>query len=126
MSLSVKRFFPLLAILLWAFPVIAGDLDDGISSYTDDPIGAADELGSPEINVGFIVLQAKARAASVMPTSELHPVTEATGNINSVVVEAGSTVTGDIIVIDNSIGDKSLIISTAIQEATTADPGLGL
>ncbi len=42
--------------------VFAGDLDDGISKYTDESIAADDTMGKPGTNINFIVLDAMAQA----------------------------------------------------------------
>ncbi len=100
-----------------------GDLNDGISSYTDNSIGSVDRLGSPDINVGYIVLRAKSQAASGATDTTVSPLTTTPmANINSVVLEPGSSVTGDIIIIDRSSGAKTQVI-TASQAIAS---GLGL
>lgn len=93
----------------------AGDLDDdGISSYTDDPMTKYSELGKPEPNVSFIVINAKSKAKVLSQKGK-----EAAkgggiqqpgkANLNSVVLGAGGTVQGDIIIIDEGRGDKTVI-----------------
>lgn len=94
----------------------AGDLDDdGISSYTDDPITKYSELGKPEPNVSFIILNAKSKAKVLSRKGE--DAAKGGGgvqkpgqaNLNSVVLGAGGTVQGDIIIIDEGRGDKTVI-----------------
>lgn len=105
-----KKLMMTALILALTVPVIAGDLEDGISSYTDNPISGYASLGSVDINVAFIVLHSKSKASS---SNQETVVTgyDNTGNINSVVVRPGSNVYGDIIIVDQSTGDKELIIS---------------
>ena len=93
----------------------AGDLDDdGISSYTDDPITKYSELGKPEPNVSFIILNAKSKAKVL--SQKGNKAAKGGGiqqpgkaNLNSVVLGAGGTVRGDIIIIDEGKGDKTVI-----------------
>lgn len=111
--------FGLIAIpvlfLTFATHAHAGDLDDdGISKYTDDSITKYSELGKPEPNVSFIILNAKSKAKVLSKKGE-----EAAkgggiqqpgkANLNSVVLGAGGTVRGDIIIIDEGRGDKTVI-----------------
>ncbi|MCI5164766.1 MAG: hypothetical protein D3903_01435 [Candidatus Electrothrix sp. GM3_4] len=87
--------------------VLAGDLDDDISKYTDDSISKADELGKADKNIKFIVLNAKSKAASGKDTLAVTGGSNSGyANLNSVLLGAGSNVKGDIIIIDQSKGDK--------------------
>jgi len=52
-------------------PAQAGDLDDGISSFTEGSISADDDLGSKDTNVNFIVTDAIAKAKVVQHQSEV-------------------------------------------------------
>jgi len=116
--------------------VSAGDLQDGISNYRDDSIRAADQLGDPDINFSFIEMRAKSRVSSIISpdiTSPLYgniqpgvlvsPVSgDYSGNINSVILQPGSVINGDIIIIDQSTAEKTLIILGGTSYAS----GLGL
>lgn len=89
----------------------AGDLDDGISKYNEDGISSYDDLGSADKNINYIKLNAKSRAkvrAKADPNSVLTGQTGG-GNMNSVVMGAGSNVRGDIYIIDESKGNKSIV-----------------
>ena len=60
----LKRIvFPVL-VLLVSLPVAAqaGDLDDGISKFTEDSISSNDQLGQVDNNINFIKLNAKSQA----------------------------------------------------------------
>jgi len=94
----------------------AGDLDDKIGSYTDDSISSGDKLGGEGINVKFTKLNAKSKAKG----QENQAIKEGTSSlaggkkgssssINSVDVGVGSTVRGNIIIIDESKGKKTAI-----------------
>jgi len=109
----MKKLFIITFVLSLLFALSAGaaDIDDGISSYLDDPIANYDTLGSVEPNVEYIILNAKSRS-TLSPGEDVVAGEDSTGNINSVVVGTGSIVYGDIIVIDNSLGDKVLTIGS--------------
>ncbi len=114
---------------------MAGDLDDGISTYLDDSIKAADQLGDPDINFAFIEMRAKSRVSSIVSPGVVSPSYdtlvpgttigpsggEYMGNINSVVLQPGSTVNGDIVIIDQSSSNKTLVI----MGDTSYSTGLG-
>jgi len=89
----------------------AGDLDDGISKYTDDGIAKWDELGKADKNIKFIVLnaQSKANMRKKGALNESGGTSSSGGdaNMNSVIMGAGSTIKGDIIIIDQSKGSKT-------------------
>lgn len=89
--------------------VVCGDLDDGISTYTDDSIEQYDELGKKDRNVTFIKMNARSKANSQSNANTQAGSGSGSGNMNSVVMGAGSKVKGDIIIIDDSKGDKTLI-----------------
>lgn len=107
-----------LALALMVPPVVwagvSSDLKDGMGDYKDDPVSKDDELGDPSPNVNFIILNAKAKAEG-----KSKAIVEGTmggggggsmGNINSAVVGPGSTIRGDIIIIDESRGDKFNVV----------------
>ncbi len=81
------------------------DFDDGIS--IDDNI--SDSLSSPTQNLRFIIRNAK-RKANVSESRSWRKTNEKSGSLNSVVVGPGSDVNGDIIIIDESKGDKTLVV----------------
>ena len=119
---AMRRYTKLLAagIVLPALigvtgSAFSGDLDeDGISKYTEDPITKYSELGKPEPNVSFIILNAKSKAKVLSQKGEQagkgggiqQP---GSANLNSVILGAGGTVQGDIIIIDEGRGDKTVI-----------------
>lgn len=99
---------------------VASDLNDGISKYTDDSIEKLDELGSPDKNINFIKMDAKSKA-NVRARKGLNTANDTdsiagsssgsgVGALNSVIVGAGGTIKGDIIIIDESKGDKYQIV----------------
>jgi len=105
----MKRVMILLLMSLLMMTVIgqrsvrAGDLDDGISKYTDDSIAADDELGKPSKNIKYIIEKAKSQAkVSEKSSGKGNTKTgknSGDSNENSVVMGAGSNVHGDIIII---------------------------
>lgn len=109
-------------ISIYPAMVTANDLNDGISSYTDDRISDEDQLGSEDVNFTFIEVRAKAQAAVMTSSSRLSfsgdhsGVVDSSlngasnGNINSVVLYPGTSVYGDIVIIDNSTGNKTQVV----------------
>ena len=93
------------AIASW---VTAGDLDDGISKFTDDGIGKYDEMGKAGKNITFIVMNAQSKADMLKDGKDKTGSDEGgDANMNSVVLGAGSLVKGDIYIIDKSKGPKT-------------------
>lgn len=82
----------------------AGDLDDGISTYTDEAISADDEALKAEKNIGFIIQRAQAQAEIATNGKDKNKNSKfknfksgkGDNNENSIVVGAGAK-TGDII-----------------------------
>ncbi|MCP5004757.1 MAG: hypothetical protein GY941_12580 [Planctomycetes bacterium] len=80
------------------------DLDDGISKYTDDGIGKADEVGKLDINISFIIMDALQKQKSKQKKDDDddgggQQATSQGGDYyeNSIVIGPGATVNGDII-----------------------------
>jgi hypothetical protein len=111
----MKNLLKILAISLFSTALLAGsaladgDLDDGISKFTDDGIGKYDELGKSDPNIKFIVLNAKSKAAMKKGDSDKAGNKTGDANMNSVVLGAGSNIKGDIYIIDQSKGPKTNI-----------------
>lgn len=99
-----------LSLLIFASVVVAGDLDDGISKFTDDSIAKWDELGKKERNVNYIKLNARSQADVRSNGSGVVQGGNGGGNMNSVVLGAGGTIRGDVIIIDDSKGDKTQVV----------------
>ena len=85
------------------------DLDDGISKFTDDGIEKDDEMGKPDQNIKFIVMNAKAKAMTKKGDKDKVGSDSGDATLNSVILGAGSKVKGDIIIIDQSRGPKTNI-----------------
>lgn len=103
---SIIVYFIMVSITVSVSTGLAGDLDDDISTFTDDSVGKWDELGKADKNIKFIVLNAKSKAASGKDTTTATGGSSGDANLNSVLLGAGSRVNGDIIIIDQSKGDK--------------------
>lgn len=96
----------------------AGDLDDGISKFTDGNISTYDDLGKADKNVSFIVQDALSKAAVGQKSAE-RGATEGSGgsspactkdaNMNSAVFGAGSNVR-DVTIVDVSTADKNQVV----------------
>jgi len=92
---------------------LASDLDDGISKYTDDGITKYDDLGNADRNIKFTVLDAKSRANVRAKSGQSGTGTvgdQKSGNMNSVILGPGGTIRGDVIIIDQSKGDKTQVV----------------
>jgi hypothetical protein len=96
----------------WGGVAIGGDLDDGMA--IDDNISSYDELGNPDQNINFIKLNAKSNAKRKQKSIDKGVIQDdgssGSGAMNSVVMGAGSNVKGDIIIIDESKGDKTQVV----------------
>lgn len=93
----------LLTCLAWS-SCLADDLDDGIE--VDDNIKQYHEIGNhPDLNFAYLSQRARSRAATGVGEARLAK----DGTLNSVILEPGSQVNGDIIIIDQSKGDKTII-----------------
>ncbi len=71
---------------------LGGDLDDGISKYTDGSIAKEDSLGKPDKNLKFIVLDAIMKAKNQGPSEGQDK------NTNSIVIGAGANLAGATII----------------------------
>lgn len=98
-----------LSLALMSGLAIGSDLDDGISKFDDDGIAKDDELGKPDQNIKFIVMNAKSKAMVKKGDKDKVGSNSGDANLNSVVLGAGSKVKGDIIIIDQSKGPKTNI-----------------
>lgn len=106
----VVNIFVLTLFTLYATCSFASDIDtDGISRYKDDAISKHSELGDPEPNVSFIILNAKSKAKVLSRKGEQAANGGGSANLNSVILGAGGTVLGDIIIIDESGGNNTVI-----------------
>lgn len=124
MNVCIVRVLPFFFLLILIQPLSSwgSDLDDGISKYGDDPISKYDELGKKERNVIYVKMKAKSKAnvqtrakmrqnqGSLAKNSNSRSSdSDGSSSINSVLIGAGGVVKGDIIIIDESRGDKTLI-----------------
>lgn len=106
-SISIFLFGMLLYCIAWT-PCHADDLDDGIP--IDDSLTEYDQIGdSIEPNYSYIALRAQSDVAARSDAETNDLVTNEGSVLNSVILEAGATVQGDIFIIDQSRGDKTII-----------------
>jgi hypothetical protein len=82
----------------------ADDLDDGIE--VDDSIERYSNIGN-QTDLNFSYLAQRSRSRVTAGVSGI--VRSREGVLNSVILEPGSQVYGDIIIIDQSQGDKTII-----------------
>ncbi len=104
-------FLFILSFLTWG-PVstvcLADDLDDGIP--IDDSISEYDQIGDNiEHNYAYIALRTQSDAAARSEEGESEQYINEGSVLNSVILQAGSEVQGDIIIIDQSKGDKTIV-----------------
>jgi hypothetical protein len=102
-----KKWFVIVCVILIPAVIVGyswaeSDLDDGISTATDEGIQADDELGKKDNNINFIVLDAMAAAKMKARKGDQAANKKRSGgditadkNENSVVIGAGSR-TGNI------------------------------
>ena len=109
--MKTKQVFFLMS--LFSFIAMGGvdlaqgsDLDDGISKFTDDGIEKDDEMGKADLNIKFIVMDAKAKAMTMKGDKDKVGSTGG-ANMNSVVMGAGSNIKGNVYIIDQSKGPKT-------------------
>lgn len=107
---TIVIFIILASVMSAGVCLAGGDLDDGISSYTEDGINQYDNLGETDPNIKYIILKAKTKASMQNEDGSGSDGQTDSANINSVVLGAGGTVHGDIIIIDQSKGDKTQVV----------------
>ncbi|MDY0390305.1 MAG: hypothetical protein RBQ88_05205 [Desulfobulbus oligotrophicus] len=99
----------LMALLLGAYtglystPVLADDFNDGIDF--EESSSQYGELDGSNRNYSYL----KQRAKSLARSGHGGVVLSDSGALNSVILDAGAKITGDIIIIDESKGDKTVI-----------------
>lgn len=84
-------------------PCLADDLNDGIEA--DDSGTQYGELGNSSKNYSYL----KQRAKSLARSGSSDVVVSDGGSLNSVIMDAGAQINGDIIIIDESKGNKTVI-----------------
>lgn len=72
--------------------VFAGDLDDGISKYTDGSVSKYDELGDKIVNRLYIVQKAKSMARQAENRDDCYELSGYSNVQNSVVIDAGADI----------------------------------
>jgi len=100
-------FFSFIAMTGLAMAEGSADLDDGISKFTEEGIEKDDEMGKPDQNIKFIVMNAKSKAMTMKDSKDKIGSNSGDANMNSVVLGAGSKVSGDIYIIDQGKGPKT-------------------
>ncbi|WP_028317490.1 hypothetical protein [Desulfobulbus elongatus] len=81
----------------------ADDFDDGIEA--DESSLQYGDLGSSNKNFSYLAQRARSKARSGSGDVVLSD----GGSLNSVILDAGAQINGDIIIIDDSKGDKTVI-----------------
>lgn len=88
----IIMFCVITATFLGAGICLGGDLDDGISKYSDESIAKDDELGKADKNLKFIVLDATMKAKNQGADEKQDE------NTNSIVIGAGANLAGTTII----------------------------
>ena len=86
-----------------AAPCRADDLNDGIEA--DESSVQYGDLGSSSKNFSYLAQRARSKARSGSGDAVLSD----SGALNSVILDAGAQINGDIIIIDDYKGDKTVI-----------------
>jgi hypothetical protein len=99
---------PLMFLFFWlcVAPISscrADDRDDSIQ--IDDTVESYDQISKAKKNFSYLTQRARSKAAS----GSNDVITSKDGLLNSVVLESGAKINGDIIIIDSSKGDKTVI-----------------
>jgi hypothetical protein len=99
----------LFSLMLLFYPCIglSLDLEDGIQ--IDDSITNYHEMGDIQNNIKFVIRDKMSKASSRRGIDNVFYSQEDFASIGSVILGAGSVVHGDIIIIDQSVGDKTAI-----------------
>lgn len=81
----------------------AQDQDDGIA--IDDNTQGYDDISSSSKNFSYLTQRARSKAASGSGDVVLSDA----GALNSVILESGAQINGDVVIIDDSSGDKTVL-----------------
>jgi len=84
-------------------PCLAMDQDDGIS--IDDNSQQYEDLSSSMNNYSYLTQRARSKAAAGSGDVVLSDA----GALNSVILESGAQIKGDVVIIDESSGDKTVL-----------------
>lgn len=102
-SPAIRVVFFLLAGLCAVSTCRADDLNDGIEA--DDSVQAYSDINTPSRNFSYLTQRARSKAAS----GSGDVLQSKNGALNSVIMEAGAKINGDIIIIDQSKGNKTIL-----------------
>ena len=81
----------------------AQDQDDGIA--IDDNTQGYDDISSSNKNFSYLTQRARSKAASGSGDVVLSDA----GALNSVILQSGAQINGDVVIIDDSSGDKTVL-----------------
>lgn len=81
----------------------AQDQDDGIA--IDDNTQGYEDISSSNKNFSYLTQRARSKAASGSGDVVLSDA----GALNSVILESGAQINGDVVIIDESSGDKTVL-----------------
>lgn len=92
--------------LLVARPLRADDLNDGIEA--DESSTQYGELGNSSRNYSYLKQRAKSLARSGSSSAVISD-SSSGGSLNSVILDAGAQINGNVYIIDESKGDKTVL-----------------
>jgi len=97
----------IIIVLLAGFYAVAlcraNDFNDGIE--IDDSVEKYSDINTPNKNFSYLAQRARSKAASGSGAV----ISSQDGALNSVIMEAGAKMNGDIIIIDQSKGNRTII-----------------
>lgn len=109
---GIKYWFAIAMLLSFfsiARTVTAGDLDEGISTYTDDSVSKDDETFKREKNIKYIMQKAQSAAGKSKDGKSQDGKSQDGCNVGGVNVGAGATVKGDIYNVNTGKGDTTVV-----------------
>lgn len=84
-------------------PCLAMDQDDGIA--IDDDSQQYEDISTSRKNFSYLTQRARSKAAAGSDDVVLSDA----GMLNSVILESGAQIKGDVVIIDESSGDKTVL-----------------
>lgn len=106
---TMPQHFTIILLLLLLIGLAGGSLcraqdqDDGIA--IDDNTQGYDDISSSNKNFSYLTQRARSKAAS--GTGDV--VLSDAGALNSVILQSGAQINGDVVIIDDSSGDKTVL-----------------
>lgn len=107
----MKKIFFFLFSFFWSSYLLAIDIDDGIE--IDDSIDGYHEMEKIQKNISYVIRKAISGSYSMSTEDNIFVYNgnnvAGISSVNSVIVGTGGNVEGDIVIIDQSKGDKAAV-----------------